>query len=194
MPKGKKTEAARDAAALLLARGATVKETATLSGASESTISNWQKEPRFAARVKAIQAELFAVAAARLAGMSGKAAGQLEALLDDSDAKVRLGAVRLVADWSKSVREAGLAEQLDDLRRVLAEVEARVNERPARAGEGARAASTADGGGPGPADGAAAGGPGGDPDGRGDAARPLADGPSTLPLWQDAASVRPAGG
>jgi hypothetical protein len=194
MPKGKKSEAARDAAALLLARGATVKETATLSGASESTIGNWQKEPRFAARIKAIQAELFGLAVAKLASMNGKAAGQLEALLDDPDPKVKLGAIRLVMEWSKTVREADLAEQLDDLRRMVAEVETRVGNPQARAGEGAGPAGPADGGGPGPADGPAAGGPVGDPVGDGDAARSLAAGPPTLPLRPDVAPLFAPGG
>jgi hypothetical protein len=194
MPGGRKSEATREAAALLLAKGAAAKEAATLCGASERTLANWQKDPAFTARVKAIQGELFGAAVAKLACMSGKAADELEALLGNADAKVRLGAVRLVAEWGKSVREADLAEQLAELRRMVTEVETRVGNPQARAGESAGAAGAAEGGGVEPAGGLGAAGPVPDPEPGGDDAGPLAAGPATMPLRANAPPLFAPGG
>jgi hypothetical protein len=106
-------EARRRALALGLARGLTVKDAARAARVSERTAYLWRSEPVFASLVKELQGELFALAVAKLAGMNGKAADRLDALLDSDDEKVVLAASKAALELGRSLRETqDLAERI----------------------------------------------------------------------------------
>jgi hypothetical protein len=128
-------ETRREAAALALARGLSIRDAAAEAGVNERTVFNYRTDPVFNARVKELRAELFALAVAKLAGMNGKAADQLAGLLESGDEKTRLGAVRLVADWTKAAREHDLAAEIEALRQELQEIKRNVHGPAPRPGE-----------------------------------------------------------
>ena len=96
----------KEAAALLLAVGRSVRAVAREAGVSERTIRNWQAEESFAARVLALRSEVFTRAVAVLCGASTKAAAKLRRLLKSEDERIGLGAARAILEAAPKLREA----------------------------------------------------------------------------------------
>src|SRR4051794_11318261 len=117
---GRKSRRDREPVALALAAGRTVADAARAAGGSVRAVYNWKRDPAFTARVAALRTELYAVAAGRLADLSGKAADVLGGLLDSGAETVRLQAAKAVLDVGPKIREAAdLGEQVADLWRQL---------------------------------------------------------------------------
>jgi hypothetical protein len=86
-----------EVAALLLASGRPLKETAAECGVGERSLRRWLREDRdFIRRVRECRSGIFAEAVGRLAVLGGKAADTLGRLLDDESAGVRLRAAATV--------------------------------------------------------------------------------------------------
>jgi transposase-like protein len=118
--KGGNLGGKREAAALLLAVGRSVRAAAREAGCSERTINNWQGEEAFAARVLALRSEVFTRAVAVLCGASTKAAAKLRRLLRSDDDRIGLGAARAILEAAPRLREAGeLAERVEELEKRL---------------------------------------------------------------------------
>jgi hypothetical protein len=110
----------REAVALALARGRTVRDAAADCGVGERTVHTWLRDPDFRARVDAIRSELFTMAVGRLAELSGQAADALGGLLASPSEAVRLQAARAVLDHGPRLREhVDLARQVEELRRQM---------------------------------------------------------------------------
>ena len=110
----------KEAAALLLAVGRSVRAVAREAGVSERTIRNWRGEDAFAARVRLLRSEVFARAVGVLCGASTRAAAKLRQLLRSEDEKIALGAARAILEAAPRLREAGeLAERVEELERRL---------------------------------------------------------------------------
>jgi transposase-like protein len=112
----------KEAAALLLAVGRSVRAAARETGCSERTLRNWQGEETFAARVRVLRSEIFTRAVAVLCGASTSAAVKLRRLLKSEDERIGLGAARAILEAAPRLREAGeLAERVEELERRLEE-------------------------------------------------------------------------
>jgi hypothetical protein len=153
---GGNREARREAVALLLACGRTQKQAAAETKVSERCIRNWLGEGPFRNRVQELQAELFAQAVGRLAGIGGKAVDTLERLLDSANDAVAVSAAKAVLEAGPRLREAVVwAREIEELKRQVAEVQRARGEYEERRAEDPGAAGPADGN----------GGDGGPPDG-----------------------------
>jgi transposase-like protein len=120
--KGGNLGGKREAAALLLAVGRSVRAAAREVGCSERSICNWQSEEAFAARVRVLRSEVFTRAVAVLCGASTQAAAKLRRLLKSDDERIGLGAARAILEAAPRLREAGeLAERVEELEKRLEE-------------------------------------------------------------------------
>ena len=94
-----------------LARGVSVKAAAGEAGVSERTAYRRLANPGFQKRLTALRDELITSALGELVGCAASAVHTLEQLLAEPDARVRLGAVRLVLEQVLKLREALTLEQ-----------------------------------------------------------------------------------
>src|SRR5215468_2793511 len=118
-----KSDLRREAVALLLAAGRTVKDAAREARTAERTIHYWRADDAFRRRVRELQAELFGRTVARLVSLGGQAADTLARLLDSGNEAVALGAARTVLEAGARLRETvELARRVEELEYELAEV------------------------------------------------------------------------
>lgn len=111
----------REAAALAIARGQTVKEAAKECRVGLRTLHRWLGEdPTFQQRVDELREKLFSQATGRLSGLAGQAAETLGGLLESKDEKVRLQAIRTLFEAAANFR------QMTELSRRLAALERQV--------------------------------------------------------------------
>jgi hypothetical protein len=111
MATGRKSLAKREAVALALASGQTIKAAAAAAQVGEKTARNWMGEPEFAARVGELRAAMLEQAMSRLTRTTTRAAGVLRELLDSADEKVRLRAAQQVLEQATRLRETVTVEQ-----------------------------------------------------------------------------------
>jgi hypothetical protein len=122
MANGPKSEAQREAAALLLARGFTIKATAKKTGIGQRTLGGWLTDDTFASRVRALQRQLVSRTVGRLASAGGKAVKALVGRLDDQAEK---GAVKVSAATAilnqlfRGTDVVELAQHVEELERLL---------------------------------------------------------------------------
>jgi transposase-like protein len=109
----------REAAALLLAVGRSVRAAASEAGAAERTLRNWMVEDGFQARVQTLRSEVFGRAVGTLCGVSVRAARTLAKLLKSQDEKVQLAAAKAILEAAPRLRD------LTDLEGRLQTVERR---------------------------------------------------------------------
>jgi transposase-like protein len=110
----------REATALLLAVGRSVRAAAREAGCSERTLRNWQGEEAFAGRVRALRSEVFARSVGILCGASTKAATMLGKLLKSDGEKINLAAARAILEIGPKLRESDeLAARVEELERRL---------------------------------------------------------------------------
>ena len=94
-----------------LARGVSVKAAAAEAGVSVRTVYRRLANPGFQKRLTALRDELITSALGELVGCAASAVHTLEELLSERDARIRLGAVRLVLEQVLKLREALTLEQ-----------------------------------------------------------------------------------
>jgi hypothetical protein len=117
-----KGQGRREAAALALAIGRSLRAAARDAAVSERTLRTWASETDFAARVRVLRSEVFTRAVAVLCGASTQAAAKLRRLLKSDDERIGLGAARAILEAAPRLREAGeLAERVEELEKRLAE-------------------------------------------------------------------------
>ena len=116
---GRHRKGAVDAAATALAAGKTVKEAAVAAGIGRRTLTRWQSEPVFSARVQALRGEMVSRAAGRLSDAMAEASDVLRALLTSGEDRVKLRAASEVL--TQGLRVAELVE----LQRRVEELERR---------------------------------------------------------------------
>jgi transposase len=116
----------RQAVALALASGRTIRQAAATCKVGESTIYTWLKEDEFRALVSQTRSELFEQAVGRLAKRSAQAADKLARLLKGKDERVQLAAAKGILELGTKLREAGeLAARVQECERLLAQSKAR---------------------------------------------------------------------
>ena len=117
------TNGKREAAALALATGQTVRDAAVSCQVGERTLHRWLVEDAaFGARVFELRKELFGQAVGRLAKLAGKATDTLEQLLAADSDSVKLQAARTILEAGCKLREQlEMEERLARLEAFLAE-------------------------------------------------------------------------
>jgi transposase-like protein len=110
LPDSNFPDARREALALALARGLSVRAAARKIGCAESTAFAWRLETGFSERVAVLRSELFCKAVAVLAAFNGRAVAVLGTLLRSENEKVRLQAARSVLELGHSLRSDGELE------------------------------------------------------------------------------------
>jgi hypothetical protein len=106
----------REAVALCLASGCTVRDAAREAGCGERTVHTWLTDPAFRNRVSQVRTELFGRAVGRLSRLAGRAADSLGELLEAQNESVRLQAAKTILEAGARLREAlELAQRLDDV-------------------------------------------------------------------------------
>ena len=95
----------REAAALSLASGQTIKATAAAVGIGERTLHGWFKEPPFRQRIAELQTAMFESALGLLTSMTTKAALRLYQLMDSGNEPTALGACKAVLENASRLRE-----------------------------------------------------------------------------------------
>jgi hypothetical protein len=116
----------RKAAALSLAAGKTIRDTATELGIGERTIGRWLNDAGFRAMVEHLRGEMFARAVGRLADLQVKAVEALASLLDSPAPLVKLQAAKAIINDGVKLREhLDLAERLAVIEERLAAREQR---------------------------------------------------------------------
>jgi transposase len=115
-----RSEHAREAVALLLARGLTQRQAAQKAGVSEKSIHNWLHTPEFAAQVAELRGRLVSDAVAVLSGLSRRAAARLGRLIGSENERVALRASVSVIEMMIKLREhVDLAERMTALEALL---------------------------------------------------------------------------
>jgi transposase len=111
----------REAVALALASGQTVREAAKGAGCGERTVHTWLADDAFRRRVAEVRTDLFAQAVGRLSRLAGQAADTLGDLLGSKNDPVRLQAARAILEGGLRLHEAlDLATRLESLEARLA--------------------------------------------------------------------------
>ena len=113
----------REAAALALASGQTVTETARLTSVGERTLARWLADPGFRQGVAHLRAEMVARALGKMADGMAEAADTLRVLLNAEGESVRLGAARSILELGTKLRDAVEIEER------LAALESRAGEK-----------------------------------------------------------------
>jgi hypothetical protein len=99
-----------------LAAGKSQADAARAAGVSPRTVQRRVADPEFMKLVGRYRAQLFHAATGRIASLNDKAADELEKLLKNKSANVRLSAVRMVFDVGMRLWErVELADQLAEL-------------------------------------------------------------------------------
>jgi hypothetical protein len=101
----------REALALVLAAGGTVRAAAAKAKVSERTARNWLAEDAFRARVEQLRAAILERTMSMTIKASTKAAATLARLLDSKDDRVKLGAARAILEQAVVLREKVSVEQ-----------------------------------------------------------------------------------
>jgi hypothetical protein len=96
----------REAVALALASGRTVRDAAHETGVGERTVHTWLTDESFCALVTATRADLFTLAVGKLADLAGLAADALKGLLTSQSESIRLQAARAVLEYGPRFRES----------------------------------------------------------------------------------------
>jgi hypothetical protein len=114
----------REAAALLLAAGRTIKAAAGEARVGVRTLRYWLEEEGFRRRVQELRSELFNRAAGGLCRLSGRAAAELGKLLGSQDERTRLNAAKAILESAPRLRDAAEFEaRLQAIERQLAEAQ-----------------------------------------------------------------------
>ena len=114
----------REAAALSLACGQTIKEAAAAAATTERSVYRWASEPEFQQRVEALRDGLVNQAAGALVGNVTEAVNVLKALLTSASEDIRMKAADKLLAHTVRVRElTELARRLEELEKLLAERE-----------------------------------------------------------------------
>jgi len=118
---GRRQGGGRDAAAVLLAQGRTVRDTAAALDIGERTVTRWRADAGFRGRVVELRAELVYRALGRLADGLADAADTLRKLTAaDLPPAVRLGAAKGMLEIGiKYVSIEELQRQIDDLKDAM---------------------------------------------------------------------------
>jgi transposase-like protein len=113
MASGKKSDAKRQAVALALAAGETIKEAAAGAGVGERTVGNWLGEADFAALVDSLRAQILERTMSRMIDTTTRATERLRRLVRSRKESIALGACRTVLEQAVRLREAvTLAERV----------------------------------------------------------------------------------
>jgi hypothetical protein len=118
----------REAVALRLADGASVRGAARACHVGERTVHTWLADPAFTARVTELRSRMFGRAVSVLTRLAGKAARKLNKLMDSEQESIALGACRTVLEAGPRLRE------LTELEERLAALEAADRARQDRGG------------------------------------------------------------
>jgi hypothetical protein len=122
----------KEAAALSLASGHTIKATAAAIHVGERTVHGWFKEKEFRDRVAEIQTQMFESALGLLTSMTSKASLRLYQLMDSPNEPTALGACKAVLENASRLREVlHLSREQAEIKQLLAKV---LHEREANAG------------------------------------------------------------
>jgi transposase-like protein len=114
----------REALALALAGGRTIRGACRSAGVSESACYEWLRDPQFKALVTEQRSRLFDVAVGKLADRCALAAGKLFKLMRSKDERVQLSAAKAVLEQGVSLRASvELAREYADLQRRLDRLE-----------------------------------------------------------------------
>jgi transposase-like protein len=114
----------RDAAALLLASGNTVRSTAAEVGVGERTLHRWRADPAFRRREVELRGELLASGFGRLCATAAEAADVLKGLLASEAEGIRLAAARSVLTVASELRKTvELQATVDELNTRLKAIE-----------------------------------------------------------------------
>jgi len=106
-----------------LSAGKSIEGAAQEAGVSYNTVARRLKDPRFKAKLAAVQAGMVERAAQALTAASAKAINTLAELIDGAPAPVRLGAARTMLEMAFRARESA------ELEARLAAVEAKLAKR-----------------------------------------------------------------
>ena len=98
--------ARQEQAAIRLAGGATVTETATALGLNRTTVSEWQHIPAFEALVNQLLSETRSEAKARISQLGTKATAVLDRLLDSSSERISSGILEQLPRLHRSSRHS----------------------------------------------------------------------------------------
>jgi hypothetical protein len=114
----------REAAALLLAAGRTIKAAAAETRVAERSVRYWLKEEAFRYRVQELRSELFNRAVGALCRLSGRAAAELGKLLRSKDERTRLNAAKAILEAVPRLLNAAEFEaRLQSIERRLTEAQ-----------------------------------------------------------------------
>jgi cytosine/adenosine deaminase-related metal-dependent hydrolase len=102
---GRRNAASRSLVVAALASGHTYAAAAVAGNVSERTVRRWMTEDAFQREVRELTAETLTRTARRLCNLADKAITTLDALLESSDARVRLGAARLTLEAGPRLQE-----------------------------------------------------------------------------------------
>lgn len=107
----------REAVALCLASGCTVRDAAREAGCGERTLHRWLAEdPAFRQRVEALRSQLFSLAVGKLSRLAGRAADTLSELLTAKNESVRLQTAKAILECGPKLRESlELARRMEAL-------------------------------------------------------------------------------
>src|SRR3954453_20525111 len=103
-PDGRHWSARDEAIAMALARGQSRQSSAKSCNVSVRTVHGRLRDPAFVALVASFRAALVSEAVARITGLAGKAADELEKLLDDPAASIRLRTAQTIFDSMVKLR------------------------------------------------------------------------------------------
>jgi hypothetical protein len=95
----------REAAALALAGGRNVRDTAADTGIGSRTLFRWLQDSAFRIRVAELRSQLFEHAVGKLAHLAGNAVDTLANLLHSQSESVRLQAAKAILDAGPRLRE-----------------------------------------------------------------------------------------
>jgi hypothetical protein len=91
----------QEQAAMLLAAGFTVTDTATTIDVDRATVSQWQRNPAFAMLVDEERQVVMSAARGKLISLASKAVATLERLLDSTNERVALSAATGILENSE---------------------------------------------------------------------------------------------
>ena len=106
-------------AAVLLAGGLSLRQTAKRVKVGERTLYRWSRDPNFAAEVAQLRAAMLRRGAGQLARLIGRAVKTLKELLESDDERIRLGAAsRVLEQATRIIEMAELERRLQALEQV----------------------------------------------------------------------------
>lgn len=106
-------------AAVLLAGGLSLRQTAKRVKVGERTLYRWSRDPNFAAEVAQLRAAMLRRGAGQLARLIGRAVKTLKELLESDDERIQLGAAsRVLEQATRIIEMAELERRLQALEQV----------------------------------------------------------------------------